>query len=128
MSSSLCNGDGVSRSRSVSARHGREIDRLDVDAVAEQQFVAGGFAKDRVADQHRDDVARRRHYRQACLYHAALQRRRALLVRSRSTWLTFRWRIAASAPAASAGGSEVVKMNPGAWLRRKSTSASEPAM
>ena len=32
----------------------------------------------------------------------------------------------ASAPAASAGGSEVVKMKPGAWLRRKSTSAAEP--
>jgi hypothetical protein len=36
--------------------------------------------------------------------------------------------MAVSAPAASAGGSEVVKMNPGAWLRRKSTSAAEPAI
>ena len=31
------------------------------------------------------------------------------------------------AAGAGAGGNEVVKMNPGVWLRRKSTSAAEPA-
>ena len=40
--------------------------------------------------------------------------------RSRSAVLTFRCRMLASAPAASAGGSEVVKMKPEAKLRMKS--------
>jgi hypothetical protein len=34
----------------------------------------------------------------------------------------------ASAPAVMAGGNDVVKMKPGASLRRKSTSAAEPAI
>ena len=48
--------------------------------------------------------------------------------RSRSTPLTFRWRMLAAAPAASAGESAVVKMNPLAKLRTKSHIAAEPAI
>ena len=46
---------------------------------------------------------------------------------ARSAWLSFRWRTAASAPAAKSGGNALVKMNPGAWPRRKSTIRAEPA-
>jgi hypothetical protein len=47
---------------------------------------------------------------------------------SRSTELSFRWRIDAVAAAATAGGSAVVKMKPDAKLRMKSHSAWEPVM
>jgi hypothetical protein len=39
-----------------------------------------------------------------------------------------RWRTLASAPPVTAGGSEVVKMKPEAWLRTASTRAAEAAM
>ena len=39
-----------------------------------------------------------------------------------------RWRTLASAAAAIAGGSEVVKMKPLAWLRTLSTTLAGPAM
>ena len=55
---------------------------------------------------------------------AASSRRRTVATRScwrsRSAGLAFRWRMLASAPAARAGGSEVVKMKPEAKLRTKS--------
>jgi branched-chain amino acid aminotransferase len=38
------------------ARHGRIVDRLDVDAVHAEQPVAGHLAQFRIADQHRHDV------------------------------------------------------------------------
>ena len=92
-----------------------------------KQLVAGGFAQAGVADHDRDDVARRRHHRQAGLGEAALQGCRALLMALAFDLARLQMADAASAPAASAGGNEVVKMKPGAWLRRKSTSAAEPA-
>ena len=48
--------------------------------------------------------------------------------RARSAPLVFRWRIEAAAPAATAGGSEVVKMKPEAKLRTKSHSFSDAVM
>ena len=48
--------------------------------------------------------------------------------RSRSALLALRWRTLASAPAAIAGGSAVVKMKPAAKLRTKSMSAAEAAI
>ena len=80
MSASLCNGDGVRRRRSVPRGYGRVVDRLDIDAVALQELVAGGFAEGGVADHDRDDVTGRRQDRQAGLGEAVLQGRRALLV------------------------------------------------
>ena len=47
---------------------------------------------------------------------------------SRSASLSFRCRIETQAPAATAGGREVVKMKPEAKLRTKSHTASEAAM
>src|SRR6202022_98600 len=64
------------------ARHGREIDRLDVNPVAVQERVGGGCAQPWIADHDRDDMTGRGHYRQAGLGQAPLQRRRALLVDS----------------------------------------------
>jgi len=48
--------------------------------VAVQQLVACGFAQPRVTDQHWDDMARGRHYRQAGLGENALQGGCAFLV------------------------------------------------
>ncbi len=62
----------------------------------------------------------------------ASSRRRSVATRSwcraRSTWLTFRCRMLATAPAATAGGTEVVKMKPEAKLRTKSHSDADPAI
>jgi hypothetical protein len=96
--------------------------------VAVQEVVAGGFAEGGITDDDRDDMARRRQHRQAGLGKAPLSslphapgdgRARAGSV-SDGGWRRAR-------PAARAGGNEVVKMNLGAWLRRKSTSTAEPA-
>jgi hypothetical protein len=46
----------------------------------------------------------------------------------RSTELVFRWQILASAAAATAGGSALVKIKPDAKLRTKSHNAAEPAI
>ena len=100
------------------ARHGRVVDRLDIDAVA----LRGARRRRLCTGPDRRPAPARCGSATASpaagLGQAALQHRRALLMALASTWLVFRWRIAASAPAASAGGSEVVKMKPGAWLRR----------
>ena len=53
------------------ARHSGVVDRLDVNPMALQQLVARRLAQHRVADQHRHDVARARHDRQASLGEAA---------------------------------------------------------
>ena len=80
MSASLCNGDGVRRRRSVPRGYGRVVDRLDIDAVALQELVAGGFAEGGVADHDRDDVAWAGHHRQAGFGQAALYGRGMLLM------------------------------------------------
>ena len=56
------------------------------------------------------------------------QQRDAVLMRGAFGGLSFRCRMLASAPAATAGGSAVVKMKPDAKLRTKSHNAAEPAM
>ena len=62
------------------ARHGRVVDRLDVDPVTGQQLVGSALAERRVSDEHGDDVARGRHDRQAGGEEKVLQSRGALLV------------------------------------------------
>jgi Family of unknown function (DUF5681) len=62
------------------ARYGRVVDRLHIDAVPMQQLVAGDLAQPGITDHHWDNVARRRHHRQAGRGEAPLQGRRALLV------------------------------------------------
>ena len=76
-----------------------------------------------VADQHRHNVARAWHHRQAGLGEAALRLRRALLMAVALELALFQIADASE----SAGGDDVVKMEPDAWLRRKSISAAEPA-
>ncbi len=58
----------------------------------------------------------------------ARSRATARFCAARSMPLAFRCRTAASAPAATAGGSAVVKMKPLAKLRTKSHIAADPAM
>jgi hypothetical protein len=48
--------------------------------LAVQELVARGFAEVGIADHHRHDMARRRHYRQAGLGEAAFQPGGALLM------------------------------------------------
>ena len=62
------------------ARHGRIIDRLDVDAVLGEQQVARRFALLRIADQHRHDVRVARHHRQAGGVEHGFHARGAVLV------------------------------------------------
>ena len=50
------------------------------------------------------------------------------MARALGAGLALRWRMLARAPAATAGGSAVVKMKPEAKLRTKSHSAAEPAI
>jgi len=107
------------------AWHGLVIDRLDIEAVAVQELVVGGFAQRGVADHDRYDVALRRHDRQACFGEAALEGCRELLMAVAFALADLQ--MADAGDGASAGGSELVKMNPGGWLRRKSISAAEPA-
>ena len=95
--------------------------------MAIEQVVASGFAEDRVADQNRHDVALARYHREPSLGEAAPQCCGALLVALALGLAGFEMADRASAPAAKAGGWDVVKMKPGAWLRTKSTSAAEPA-
>jgi hypothetical protein len=108
-------------------RHGRVIDRLHVDPVVVQELVGGGFAQPRVATITgtmwlgngiigRPASARRRF----SLAVRSWWRSRSMLLFLDDGWQRARWR-------ARAGGSEVVKKNPGEWLRRKSRSAAEPA-
>ena len=67
---------------------------------------------------------------------APAARRRAFRVAARSWWRARKsWppgprrkRTDANAPPVIAGGNEVVKMKPGAWLRTASTSGADPAM
>ena len=112
------------------ARHGRVVDRLDVDAVPLEQQVARRLAAHRVADQHRHDVRRAAASPAARPRPAApLQRRRPLLLARRAAprppgraASAHRW---PAPPPTTAGGREVVKMKPGAWLRTASTSAAD---
>jgi hypothetical protein len=69
------------------------------------------------------DVAGGRHHRQAGLGKAVLQGGGAFLVALALGLACFE----VSYRGERAGGSDVVKMNPGAWLCKKSTSAAEPA-
>ena len=59
-------------------------------------------------------------------HHAALATLRESAARSADE--ARRWRTLASAAAAIAGGSDVVKMKPLAWLRTLSTTLAGPAM
>ena len=94
-----------------------------------EQQVRGLLAGDRVADQHRHDVRRARHHRQAGGGEPRFSVARALLVAlAQLVMLACRWRTLASAPPVIAGASEVVKMKPGAIERTASISAAEPAM
>ena len=62
------------------AWHRGVVDRLDIDPVALQQLVAGSLAQCRVADQYWDNMARRRHDRQAGRGETALECGGAFLV------------------------------------------------
>ena len=61
------------------ARHGRIVNRLHVDRVAVEQRVRHRFAVHRIADRHRNDVARVGNERQAGIGKAPLERLRALV-------------------------------------------------
>ena len=63
-----------------SLRHGRIVDRLDIDAVLGEQEVGRLLAFLRIADEHRHDVGVARHYRQAGGVEHGLDARGALLV------------------------------------------------
>ena len=80
-----------------------------------EQEVAGLLAPLGIADHHRHDVGLGWHHRKAGRRQHAPWRGAALrCCASRSADDAFRWRIEASAAAATAGGSAVVKMKPGA--------------
>ena len=68
------------RSRSAALRHGRIVDRLDVDAVLGEQDVGRLLALLRIADEHRHDMGVARHHRQAGGVEHRLDARGALLV------------------------------------------------
>ena len=57
----------------IAVQRGREVDRLHLDPLAVQQLVASGLAEVGVADDHRNDVARRAQHWQTGLGQAALR-------------------------------------------------------
>ena len=105
------------------ARDGRIVDRLYIDAVFVEQQVARSLALLRICHHHRDDVCLAGHDRQASGIEHRLDPRRALLMAVALELALFQIADASE----SAGGDDVVKMEPDAWLRRKSISAAEPA-
>ena len=98
----------------LAARHGRIVDRLDVDAVLGEQQVARRLALLGVADQHRHDMGVDGITGRPAALSTALTRAARSWCRSRSHCEVFRCRMAAVAAAQIAGGSAVVKMKPGA--------------
>src|SRR5690606_38102311 len=55
------------------ARNGREIDRLHIDAIFGEEYVADLFRAHRIADHQRNDVRGRIHYGQARISKALLE-------------------------------------------------------
>ena len=116
MWASVWSGAGRDAQALGAARHGRVVDRLDVDAVLLEQQVGRRLAGLGVADHHRHDVGL------ACRAPAGRRSARAALtcgdlalLRARARPReALRWRTEAVAAAATAGGSAVVKMKPGA--------------
>ena len=68
------------RGRSVSARDGRIVDRLDIDAVLSEQEIAHFLALLRIAHHYRHSVRLTGHYRQTCRIEDGLYPRRAFLM------------------------------------------------
>ena len=103
------------------ARHGRIVDRLHVDAVLGRAACPSPLCS---APDRRPSPERCGSRWQSTGRPASERRRLSVCARScsraRSMTLDLRWRMLASAPAAMAGASEVVKMKPAAYERMAS--------
>ncbi len=109
------------------ARNGRVVDRLHINTVAIEQDIRNPFAlaaSPTMTGRCGWDCP----YAEYRERREAAQLAHAVLIAGRSKGLAFRCWIEAIAPAASDGGSAVVKMKPEAKERMKSQTAAEPVM